>query len=324
MIRNRVFGMIAAALAFYFTLQAAAQTADTKSAPAPTASSPAAHHPALFLIGDSTIRNGSFDNGATAGQFGWGHMIKFYFDTSRIYVVNDAMGGTSSRSFQTSPNLWPMVLAKIQPGDYVLMAFGHNDSRASLRGNGDETQMLPVVTSRRRGSPATAPATTPAPTEPAHSFGWYMRQYIEQTRAKGATPIVLSLIPRNRWTAGKVNRNTNDYALWARQAAEQEKAAFIPLNDLIADEYDKLGMEKVQAELFPPGEAVHPNWAGAALNAKIVVDAIKDLKDCDLKEYLVANPKVPRTPDVTPPDHGDPGPSGHLPDRADRRATVPK
>jgi len=284
---------------------------------------PAAHKPALFLIGDSTIRNGSFDNGATAGQFGWGHMMKYYFDASRIYVVNDAMGGTSSRSYLESPNLWPIVLQKIQRGDYVLLAFGHNDSRASLRGNGDQTQLLPTISraAPRRGGATTAPSTTEPTTapamQPAHSFGWYMRQYIQQIRAKGATPIVLSLIPRNRWTGGKVNRNANDYALWARQAAEQEGVAFIPLNDLIADEYDRLGMQKVQSDLFPPNEAVHPNWAGAALNAKIVVEALKSLKDCDLKNYLLENPKVPEMPDVMPPQRGDPGPSGRLPNRAD-------
>src|SRR5437764_15424792 len=98
--------------------------------------------------------------------------------------------------------------------------------------------------------------------QPAHSFGWYMRQYIQQIKAKGATPIVLSLIPRNRWTGGKVNRNTNDYALWARQAGAQENVAFIPLNDLIADEYDRPGKEKVQSEPIPPNEAVHPSLAG--------------------------------------------------------------
>jgi hypothetical protein len=75
-------------------------------------------------------------------------------------------------------------------------------------------------------------------------------------------------------------------------------------------------MEKVRSQLFPPNEAVHPNWAGAALNAKIVVEAIKNLKDCDLKAYLLENPQVPATPDVTPPQHGDPGPSGRLPNRA--------
>ena len=62
------------------------------------AAAQADNRPALFLIGDPTIRNGTGDNGATAGQFGWGRMMKYYFDTDRIHVVNDAMGGTSSRS----------------------------------------------------------------------------------------------------------------------------------------------------------------------------------------------------------------------------------
>ncbi len=272
--------------------------------------------PALFLIGDSTMRNGSKDNGATAGQFGWGHMLHYYFDTSRIDVVNDAMGGTSSRSFQTSPNLWPNVLRMIRPGDYVLMAFGHNDSRATLRGNGDETGPAPAPPARNTtgatpDQPGTALTAGAQPAE-VHSFGWYMRQYIEQVKAMGATPIVLSLIPRNRWSDGKVNRNDEDYALWARQAAEQEHVAFIPLNAMIADRYDTLGQARVQAELFPPNEAVHPNWAGATLNASLVVEGIKAL-DTPLKTYLLADPQVPATPDVVPPAVGEMGPPAMAP-----------
>jgi lysophospholipase L1-like esterase len=224
-------------------------------------------------------------------------MFHYYFDTSRIYVVNDAMGGTSSASYQSG--LWLQVLPKIHAGDFVLMAFGHNDSRATIKGNGDEVQGT------------------------MHTFGWYMRQFVEQTKAKGATPIVLSLIPRNRWANGKVNRNAADYALWAKQAAEQEKVDFIPLNDLIADKYDALGMAKVQAELFPPNEAVHPNWAGAKLNAEIVVEGIKALKDCPLKGYLLKDPKCPETPDVRPPARGEMGPSAKAPvGRPDAPATA--
>ncbi len=272
--------------------------------------------PALFLIGDSTMRNGSKDNGATAGQFGWGHMLHYYFDPARIDVVNDAMGGTSSRSFQASPTLWPNVLRMIRPGDYVLMAFGHNDSRATLPGNGDEAGPAPAppprnTTGATPGQPGTA-LTMGAQPPQVHTFGWYMRQYIEQVKARGATPIVLSLIPRNRWADGKVNRNDKDYALWARQAADQEHVQFIPLNGMIADRYDALGQDKVQAELFPPNEAVHPNWAGAALNASIVVDGIRAL-DTPLKTYLVANPQVPATPDVVPPAVGEMGPSALAP-----------
>jgi hypothetical protein len=73
----------------------------------------------------------------------------------------------------------------------------------------------------------------------------------------------------------------------------------------------------VQSDLFPPKEAVHPNWAGASLNARIVVEAIKSLKECDLKDYLRENPQVPETPDITPQQHGEPGPSERLPERAE-------
>jgi lysophospholipase L1-like esterase len=190
------------------------------------------------------------------------------------------------------------------------MAFGHNDSGASIKGNGDDTQ------------PYTGRGAQPGELE--HSFGWYMRQYIEQTKAKGATPIVLSLIPRNRWTNGKVNRNTNDYALWAKQAADQEKVEFIPLNDIIADKYDALGMAKVQADLFPPNEAVHPNWAGAKLNAECVVEGIRGLKDCPLNDYLLKDPDCPDTPDVKPPARGEMGPTALAPKgRMPNPATMP-
>src|SRR3954462_3833559 len=79
--------------------------------------------PTLWLIGDSTVRNGTLDNGATAGQWGWGHLLHYYFDESRISIVNDAMGGTSSRSYYESPTLWKLVLARIQAGDFVMMQF---------------------------------------------------------------------------------------------------------------------------------------------------------------------------------------------------------
>jgi lysophospholipase L1-like esterase len=217
-----------------------------------------------------------------------------------VAVENDAVGGTSSRTFMETPSMWPAVLAKLRPGDFVLMQFGHNDNtatpetdtlryRSTLRGNGDETVQGVV----RGGG-----------TEVVHSFGWYMRQYIIQTRAKGATPIVCSLIPRNRWTANKVNRNDADYALWAQQAAAQENALFLPLATLIADKYDKLGQEKVTADLFPSGEVIHTNWAGAKMNAECVVEAIRGLKGCPLKDDLLADAKAPDVPDVTAPARG--------------------
>jgi lysophospholipase L1-like esterase len=282
-------------------LLAAGTLVGSAAAPA-TPAADAGHKPTVFLIGDSTVRNGSLDNGATDGQWGWGHLLHYYFDDSKVTIINDAMGGTSSRSYQESPTLWALVLPKIKPGDYVIMQFGHNDSPATLRGNGDEL-------GEARGGRGSAAQV--------HSFGWYMRQYIKQTHEKGATAIVCSLIPRNRWTDGKVDRNDENYALWAKEAAEQEHALFIPLGTLIADKYDKIGQEKVAAELFPPKEAVHPNWAGAKLNAECVVEGIRAL-DCPLKNFLKADAKAPDEADIKPPAHGELGPTGTMPVRRGR------
>ena len=63
-----------------------------------------------------------------------------------------------------------------------------------------------------------------------HSFGWYEKQMITETRAKGATPMVCSLIPRNTWKDGRAARNKNDYAGYRpSQAAEAEQAPFLDI-----------------------------------------------------------------------------------------------
>jgi rhamnogalacturonan acetylesterase len=233
--------------------------------------------PTLFLIGDSTVKN-SWDKGAD-GLWGWGRPFTAYFDTSKINVENQALGGTSSRSYITGGH-WERVLALVKPGDFVIMQFGHNDGgpAGSLRGNGDETEER----ADRSGA-----------TETVHSYGWYIRKYIADTKSKGATPIVCSLIPRNDWSDSKVHRG-GTYAVWAREAAGAAGAAFIDLNALIAGRYDQLGQDAVKP--FFPKEHTHTGWDGALLNAQCVVDGIKALPDCPLKKYLNPAPD-PRKPE---------------------------
>jgi lysophospholipase L1-like esterase len=232
--------------------------------------------PTLFLIGDSTVRN------RTKGQLGWGEVISRWFDESRIAVTNRALGGRSSRSF-LAEGLWDKVLANLKPGDFVLMQFGHNDggplddgrARASLKGSGDESR---VVTNKVSGK-----------VETVHTYGWYMRKYISDTKAKGATPIVLSLVPRKIWKDGEVARSTNDYAKWAAEAAKAEGVAFVDLNDIVAQHYEELGQEKVET-LFAD-EHTHTNPEGAELNARCVVEGLRALTNCPLAQYLVPEGK---------------------------------
>jgi lysophospholipase L1-like esterase len=244
----------------------AAGAADSAAAPNGTGK------PTLFLIGDSTVHN------RTRGQLGWGDTIADRFDSSKITVTNRALGGRSSRTFLTE-GLWDKVLAELKPGDFVLMQFGHNDggplddgrARASLKGNSDDSR---VVTNKVSGK-----------VETVHTYGWYMRKYISDAKSKGATPIVLSPVPRKIWKDGKVARASNDYGKWAAEAAQAEHVAFVDLNDIVARHYEDLGPEKVNA-LFGD-EHTHTNPEGARLNAQSVAEGLRGLKDCPLAKDLV-------------------------------------
>ncbi|MCF7885276.1 MAG: rhamnogalacturonan acetylesterase [Candidatus Marinimicrobia bacterium] len=236
-------------------------------------------NPTLYLIGDSTVRTGLKGNGAN-GQWGWGAPIADFFDRDRLNVENHAMGGTSSRTYITL-GLWKEVLKEVKPGDYVMMQFGHNDAspinddhraRGTIEGNGDETKEIDNMLTGKH--------------EVVHSYGWYIRQYIKETKAKGGIPIVCSLIPRNHWTEGEINRSKEGYAKWAAQAAKQAGAKFINLNELICDHYDKIGKERVSALYFDGDETTHTNAMGAQANATCLVKGIKSLKNCSLSDYL--------------------------------------
>ncbi|MEK7723486.1 MAG: GDSL-type esterase/lipase family protein, partial [Acidobacteriota bacterium] len=231
--------------------------------------------PSLFLVGDSTVRNGRGDGGG--GQWGWGDPLFDYFDASKINVVNRAVGGLSSRSY-ISLGYWGDVLAKLKSSDVVLIQFGHNDGggnremakvRGSFKGTGDESEEYYNVISKQ--------------TETVHTFGWYLRKYIAEIKAKGATPIICSLVPRKIWKDKKIVRNINDYAKWSEETAINEKVGFINLNELIAAEYDKLGEEKVNPLFADPH--THTSRSGAEFNAEIVVRGLNGLKKNPVKKF---------------------------------------
>ena len=229
--------------------------------------------PTLFLIGDSTVNNG------TRGQMGWGKPLPAFFDTNRISIVNRARGGRSSRTFLTE-GLWSNVVAELKPGDFVLMQFGHNDggpmdegrARASIKGVGDESR---VITNKTTGV-----------VETVHSYGWYLQIYVREARAKGATPIVLSPVPRNIWKEGKVARASADYGKWAAEVAASEGVPFINLNELIARRYEQDGQEKVQSVYFTSTDHTHTTPDGAEVSAARVVEGIRGLKELNLLDCL--------------------------------------
>jgi hypothetical protein len=126
--------------------------------------------------------------------------------------------------------------------------------------------------------------------EVVHTYGWYMRKYVSDTLAKGAIPIVCSPIPRKIWKDGKAVRNADSYGGWARQVADQEHAAFVDLNAIIARRYDVLGEAAVEPLFADPH--THTSRAGAELNAECVVAGLKALAGNPLGGFLSAKGKT--------------------------------
>jgi len=253
-----------------------AQSPESKAASASSAAE-ATNHPALFLVGDSIMKTGS-GNGER-GPWGWGSEIVSFFDPGKVHVYNEAHGGRSSRWY-IAEGLWAKVLERIQPGDYVILQFGHNDSansknypdQISVKGSGEETQEVenPSVETKQT----------------VHTYGWYLRQYVADAQSKGATVIICSPVPRNTWVDGKIKCGFDSYSQWAADAAKASGAKFIDLNALAAERFDELGQEGAAAYF---ADFQHTTKAGARLNAEAVVEGLKKLKECKLADDDLAS-----------------------------------
>jgi lysophospholipase L1-like esterase len=228
--------------------------------------------PTLWIVGDSTLNS-------NAPLRGWGQDLAQFFDLNKINVVNRAIGGRSSRTFQYEGR-WDKIMSEIKKGDFVILQFGHNDvgkyddpaakDRPSLHGEGDET----VEVTKQNGTKETV-----------HTFGWYMRKYGNDARAKGATVVFCSMVPHKDWDNGKIVRNERaTFVKWTQNAARDSGAAFLDLNEEVALKFEKLQPEKVEA-LFGD-KRTHSTPAGALLNAEAVVAGLRALKRPNLSPYF--------------------------------------
>ena len=222
--------------------------------------------PTVFIVGDSTARNGK--------DLGWGDHFAALFDTSRINVANRARAGRSSRTY-INEGLWAHTLAEMKAGDFLLLQMGHNDGgdlggakpRGTLKGIGDESQDVPQTTGPLAST-----------TETVHTFGWYLRKMIDEAKAKGVHPMLLTLTVRNSLEARPRNGGPHierdmGYSGSIQQVAAQEHIPFLDMGTIAADRFEALGPEAT-AKLFPI-DHTHTSPEGATLNAQSVADALR-------------------------------------------------
>lgn len=222
--------------------------------------------PVIFTIGDSTVKNADSDS---AGMWGWGSVLAEQFDTTRISVENHARAGRSARTF-TDEHLWDRVYRALQPGDYVLIQFGHNDAgaintgkaRAELSGTGPESKVYKMPSGRNKV---------------VYTYGWYLRKFIGDAREKGAIPIVISHTPRNIFDNGMIQRNDKSFGAWTRSVADSEGVTFIDLNRLTGDKLERMAQDEGLREVgsYFCGDHTHSSLRGARLNAASVAEGLR-------------------------------------------------
>jgi lysophospholipase L1-like esterase len=178
------------------------------------------------------------------------------------------------------------MLADVRKGDFVIIQFGHNDAgalnqeppgstrplraRGTIPGIGNESEEIDNVITGKH--------------ETVYSFGWYLRKMIADARARGATPILLTLTKTNSWNDGHIPCAAESYRLWTRQTAMNEKTAFVDLTRIIADRFQRQGPEAVTAQFID--DTVHTNLAGAQANAADAVSGLRALKGLPFKSML--------------------------------------
>jgi hypothetical protein len=160
---------------------------------------------------------------------------------------------------------------------------GHNDAgplddprraRGTLRGTGEQTREI--------DNPLTGKK------EVVHTYGWYLRKYVRDARARGMTPVLLAPVPhcpRRPVEKGRAERNA--YVTWAEEVARAEKAPFVNLNRIVLAHYAALTPAEIKAKYFTPLDNTHTSPAGARLNAACVVEGLRALPDCPLRGYLL-------------------------------------
>ncbi|MBQ8676624.1 MAG: rhamnogalacturonan acetylesterase [Bacteroidaceae bacterium] len=241
-------------------------------------------NPVIFLVGNSTMRNGTLGNGNN-GQWGWGYFERLFWDERKITVENHALGGMSTRTFYR--DLWPAVLKGVQKGDYVFLELGHNDNgpldsgraRSCIKGVGHDSTLVTIKETGRQ--------------EMVYTFGGYIRKYVAQIRAKGATPVLFTLTPRNDYEPDdptRIQRKLADFTPWIKAMAQELNCAMIDLNDISATKLEKYGRWKTNYFFF--GDKIHSSEFGARMNAASCAEGIEACTHPDvalLKTFLKQN-----------------------------------
>jgi lysophospholipase L1-like esterase len=196
----------------------------------------------LYVAGDSTAAQ-KYANAAP--ETGWGMALPFFL-RKELVVANHAVNGRSSKSFVDEGRL-EVILSAIQPGDFLLIQFGHNDEKAE-----DPTRY----------------------TEPWTTYQDHLRMYVEGARARGARPVFATSVERRKFDAGgKALPTHGEYPAAMRALAAEERVALLDTQALSLALWQELGAEETKKYFnwtATEQDNTHFNPPGAIAVARLV------------------------------------------------------
>jgi lysophospholipase L1-like esterase len=241
---------------------------------------PIPNEPTIYLAGDSTVVDQYYEPWAA-----WGQMLPRFF-LPGVVIANHAESGETTRSFVTEKRL-DKIMSTIKSGDYLFIQFAHNDMKPGAVSLDDYKRLL--------------------------------ADYIAQTRAKGATPVLVTSMNRRTFDdSGHITNSFGGYPDAMREVAAQQKVALIDLNTMSKTLFETLGPEgSIKAFMHYPANAyvnqtkaisddTHFNSYGAYELARCIVHGIRE-SNLPITKFL-----DPAVPDFNPA-HPDPQPDFHLP-----------
>ena len=269
----------------------------------------------VHTIGDSTMA--TYDPNTTVTR-GWGQMFQQFFKGD-VTVNNRAKNGASSKSFYKESAYWQSVKKQIEPGDYVLIQFAHNDEKSNGC-DGDELKAY----YQSIGDEAKANACDYRGTTASGTYKDYLRKYVEETRALGATPVLVGAICRKYFDGSTIRRNgrhdlgdkfdkieggklttgnkvaaddhTYDYPYQMQEVAKELGVQYLDLTTATKELYESYGDAKANALLFDRNGSIHTSAMGATLIARLAAQLMQKAgiltENINLTSDLSVNPST--------------------------------
>jgi len=206
----------------------------------------------MVIVGDSTVCNYP----TNTGQRGWGMFIQGYFNSNELQVINLALSGRSTKTFIQEGH-WSAAL-KEKP-DFVLIQFGHNDSHSPDH---------------------------PEATDANTAYQQYLRQYIDESRAIGARPVLITPMCRRVFqTNGLIDNALLPYANAMKAVALEKQVPLVDLNAASVKLCNQLGPDASNALANDPKDPTHFNEKGARTMAGLVMQELP-VAEPSLKKFL--------------------------------------